>query len=244
MNPVHNSILIIDDDTELCGLLKDYLEAEGFAVHTVYDGNQGVEKALTLDFDLIVLDVMLPGLNGFDVLTRLRPQLNTPILMLTARGDDVDKIVGLEMGADDYISKPFNTRELLARIRTNLRRARIEVGKTPKGPGLLVVGDLEMNRGTRTVRQGGKPVSLTAVEFNLLEILLRSAGQVVLREELIKVVLGRELNPFDRSIDVHISNLRKKIGHKIGNQDRIVTIRGVGYLYSLMDPNNGGLEAA
>lgn len=238
MNPMRYSLLIIDDDTELCGLLKDYLEAEGFAVHMANDGNKGVEKALTHDFDLIVLDVMLPGINGFDVLSRLRSQLKTPILMLTARVDDVDKIVGLEMGADDYISKPFNTRELLARIRTNLRRTGNETGKPLKGPGILVVGDLEINRGTRIVRQWGKPVSLTAVEYNLLEVLLQSAGQIVLREELTRAVLGREINPYDRSIDVHISNLRKKIGHKIGNQNRIVTIRGVGYLYALMDPNN------
>jgi DNA-binding response OmpR family regulator len=215
--------------------LVDYLKPEGFAVKTVHDGNQGVKKALSGDFDLIVLDVMLPGISGFDVLTRIRTKLNVPVLMLTARGDDVDKIVGLELGADDYISKPFNPRKLLARIRANLRRARqdLDENQTPQKPKMLVVGDIEMNLGTRTIHKSGKPISLTAVEYNLLEVLLRSAGQVVLREELIKAVLGRELNPFDRSIDVHVSNLRKKIGHKIGKHDRIVTIRSVGYLYSL-----------
>lgn len=235
MNQLKNSILIIDDDLELCELLVDYLTTEGFVVMTAHDGNQGVETALSGDFDLIVLDVMLPGINGFDVLTRIRTDLNVPILMLTARGDDVDMIVGLEMGADDYISKPFNPRELLARIRTNLRRTHNgfeKAGKFPK-PEILIVGDIEMNPGTRTVRKSGKPLSLTAVEYNLLEILLRSAGQVVLREELIKAVLGRDLNPFDRSMDVHMSNLRKKLGHKIGKHERIVTIRSVGYLYSL-----------
>ncbi len=230
-----NKILIIDDDLELCGLLVDYLEAEGFGVETVLDGNKGMERALSGEFDLIVLDVMLPGMNGFDVLSRIRPTINTPILMLTARGDDVDKIVGLEMGADDYISKPFNPRELLARIRTNLRRMRGGSEEVRKQSEILVVGDIEMKLATRTAYQSGRPVSLTAVEYKLLEILLRSAGQVVLREELIRTVLGRELDPFDRSIDVHISNLRKKIGHMIGDHERIKTIRGVGYLYSLVE---------
>ena len=155
--------------------------------------------------------------------------------MLTARVDDVDKIVGLEMGADDYISKPYNPRELLARIRTNLRRMREGFEAVRKKTGAIVIGDIEMNPGNRTVYQSGRPVSLTAVEYNLLEILLRSAGQVVLKEELIRTVLGRELDPFDRSMDVHISNLRKKIGHTIGEHDRIKTIRGVGYLYSLVE---------
>ena len=230
-----NKILIIDDDLELCGLLVDYLKAEGFGVETVLDGNKGMERALSGEFDLIVLDVMLPGMNGFDVLSRIRPTINTPILMLTARGDDVDKIVGLEMGADDYISKPFNPRELLARIRTNLRRMRGGSEEVRKQSEILVVGDIEMKLATRTAYQSGRPVSLTAVEYKLLEILLRSAGQVVLREELIRTVLGRELDPFDRSIDVHISNLRKKIGHMIGDHERIKTIRGVGYLYSLVE---------
>lgn len=232
MTVIQNKILIIDDDLELCRLLDDYLGEEGFEVLTVQDGNRGIEKAISGDFDLIVLDVMLPEMNGFDVLTRIRPKINTPILMLTARGDDVDKIVGLEMGADDYISKPYNPRELLARIRTNLRRMREGSEEVRKKTGTIVVGDIEINLGTRTAYQSGRPVSVTAVEYNLLEILLRSAGQVVLREELVRAVLGRELDPFDRSMDVHISNLRKKVGHMVGDHERIKTIRGVGYLYS------------
>ncbi len=231
----HNRILIIDDDLELCALLVDYLQSEGFRVDTANDGNEGAEKALSDLYDLIVLDVMLPGIHGFDVLKRIRADLNVPVLMLTARGEDVDRIVGLEMGADDYIPKPFNPRELLARIRTNLRRSKYELDaiKNRRRPETIVAGDIQVNPGTRTVLKSGEPVPLTAVEYDLLECLLRSIGQVVLREELNRAVLGRELNPFDRSIDVHISNLRKKIGHKIGGRERIVTIRSVGYLYSL-----------
>jgi two-component system response regulator CpxR len=173
---------------------------------------------------------MLPGTNGFDVLRRIRAKSRIPVLMLTARGDDVDRIVGLEIGADDYLPKPFNPRELVARIRAVLRRAQpAESANTPRE--LISVGDIEIDSNTRNVRRAGEVVELTGVEYDLLEILLRNAGQIVKREELVKEVLGRELSPFDRSIDMHVSNLRKKLGHQLNGLERIKTIRGVGYIY-------------
>ncbi len=229
-------ILVIDDDVELCELLTDYLTPEGFQVETVNDGEQGAGRALSGEHALVVLDVMLPGMSGFDVLRRIRAGSDVPVLMLTARGDDVDRIVGLEMGADDYLPKPFNPRELVARIRAIQRRvepSRIRDADAGKGVETLVVGDVQLNPGARMVLQEGHPVELTSVEFALLEVLLRSSGQVVTREELAKDVLGRRLSPYDRSIDVHISSLRRKLGHQLGGTERIKTVRGVGYLYAL-----------
>jgi two-component system response regulator CpxR len=229
-----NRVIVIDDDIELCELLTEYLEPEGFDVETINDGNMGIERALSGNYELVVLDVMLPGINGFDILRRIRASSNMPVLMLTARGDDVDRIVGLEMGADDYLPKPFNPRELVARIRAILRRSKQEIGKvTTAASEMLAVGDIELDTGTWIVRKTGKPVELTAVEFNLLEALLRAAGRVVMRDELAKIVLGRNLSPYDRSIDVHVSNLRKKLGHKFEGNERIKTVRGAGYIYSL-----------
>lgn len=226
-------VLVVDDDIELCELVTEYLQPEGFDVEAVHDGEQGVERALSSEFALVVLDVMLPGLNGFEVLRRVRTKSPVPVLMLTARGDDVDRIVGLEMGADDYLPKPFNPRELVARIRAILRRTQPTPGEVPAmpAPERMLVGDVELDTGTRTVRRAGELVDLTAVEFNLLETLLRAAGRVVTREELIRMVLGREFTPYDRSIDMHVSNLRKKLGHYIGEVERIKTVRGVGYIY-------------
>ncbi|UCD36061.1 MAG: response regulator transcription factor [Nitrospiraceae bacterium] len=230
-----NRILIIDDDEELCDLLKDYLGPEGFHVDAVHDSTKGIERALAGAHDFIVLDVMLPGVSGFEVLRTVRKSSNIPVLMLTARGEDVDRIVGLEMGADDYLAKPFNPRELVARIRAIQRRG--DTGKDVKEqaapPERISVGDLELDAGARTVRRGGEPVDLTAVEFDLLEMLLRAAGHVVPRKDLVAKVLGRGLDPFDRSIDVHVSSLRKKLGHSVKGMERIKTIRGVGYLYAL-----------
>jgi two-component system response regulator CpxR len=235
-----NRILVIDDDIELCQLLTEYLEPEGLNVRTVQNGNQGIEEALSGEYEFIVLDVMLPGINGFDILRRIRASSNMPVLMLTARGDDVDRIVGLEMGADDYLPKPFNPRELVARIRAILRRSKQEIGKvTAATSEILAVGDIELDTGTWVVRKAGKPVELTAVEFNLLEALLRAAGRVVIRDELAKIVLGRNLSPYDRSIDVHVSSLRKKLGHKFEGNERIKTVRGAGYLYSLPPGTSG-----
>lgn len=226
-----NKVLIIDDDVELCELLSDYLAAEGFTVETVHDGESGAEKALGTGFDLVVLDVMLPKLSGFEVLRRIRTGSDVPVLMLTARGDEVDRIVGLEMGADDYLPKPFNTRELVARLRAILRRA----VSTPPSDGslsLLEVGDVTVDPGARTVQCGGTPVETTSVEFSLLEVLLRMAGKVISREDLSIQALGRTLNYQDRSIDVHVSSLRKKLGPLGDGSDRIKSVRGIGYIYT------------
>src|SRR3954471_20898469 len=174
MNDVER-ILVIDDDVELCSLVTEYLKPEGFQVEAVHDGKTGLNRALSGDHLLIVLDVMLPGMNGFEVLRRLRSVSKIPVLLLTARGEDVDRIVGLEIGADDYLPKPFNPRELVARIRAILRRAK--PGKSADtAPEILSVGDVELDPATRNVFRAGTPVELTSVEFNLLEVLLREAG--------------------------------------------------------------------
>jgi two-component system, OmpR family, response regulator CpxR len=225
-------ILVIDDDVELCGLVGEYLTPEGFQVEFVHDGTRGLERALSGGHSLIVLDVMLPGLNGFDVLRRMRNTSPIPVLLLTARGQDVDRIVGLEIGADDYLPKPFNPRELVARIRAILRRTRTEATGAPLAPEILRVGDVELDAGTRTVHQKGKPVELTSVEFNLLQALLREAGRVVPRERLVDLVLSRKFSPFDRSIDMHVSKIRKKLGDSDAGGDHIKTVRGVGYIFA------------
>ena len=222
-------ILVVDDDAELCELLVDYLSREGFQVEAVQDPQQGLERALEGEHALVVLDVMLPGMSGFEVLRRLRQTSRVPVLMLTARGEDVDRIVGLEMGADDYLAKPFNPRELVARIRAVRRRtdAGDDEPRTPPRPEPVRVGNVELDPGTREVRRGEEPVALTSVEFSLLEALLRGAGTVVSRDALSEAALGRRLTAYDRSVDVHLSSLRRKLGD--GSQ--IQTVRGVGYLY-------------
>jgi len=224
-------VLVIDDDVGLCELVGEYLEPEGYDVEAIHNGERGIDRALYDEHALVVLDVMLPGTNGFDVLRRIREKSRIPVLMLTARGDDVDRIVGLEIGADDYLPKPFNPRELVARIRAVLRRTQPIETATTAARETLSVGDIEMDSNTRNVRRSGEVVDLTGVEYDLLEIFLRYAGQIVKREDLVKEVLGRELSPFDRSIDMHVSNLRKKLGHQINDLERIKTIRGVGYIY-------------
>jgi two-component system response regulator CpxR len=234
LESVAGHILVIDDDAELCRLLSRFLGAEGYFVQTVQTSGLGIERALSGDYDLVVLDVMLPEMDGFEVLRRMRAQSSTPVLMLTARGDDLDRILGLEMGADDYLPKPFNTRELSARVRAILRRANstnahVALSETAS----MRVGDLELNAGARTVRCGNEMLNLTTVEFDLLQRLLRSAGSVVGREELTKDVLGREFSPFDRSIDTHVWSLRRKVGNALDGSERIKGIRGVGYLYAL-----------
>jgi two-component system, OmpR family, response regulator CpxR len=239
-------LLIIDDDVEFCRLISDYLEGEGFEVEAVHQAEQGVERALSQEHALVVLDVMLPGFNGFEALRRIRARSSVPVLMLTARGEDVDRIVGLEIGADDYLSKPFNHRELVARIHAILRRtARMTTATGLAAPSeRLVVADVELDPGAHIVRCKGRPIELTGVEFSLLEALLRSAGRVVEREDLSRAVLGRRLQPFDRSLDVHVSNLRKKLGHMIGDVERIATVRGVGYIYALVSGRSGDSKEA
>jgi two-component system response regulator CpxR len=225
-------VLVIDDDVGLCELVAEYLEPEGYRVEAVHDGESGVERALSGEHVLAVLDFMLPGINGFEVLRRIRARSRLPVVMLTARGDDLDRIVGLEIGADDYLPKPFNPRELVARINAVLRRARPDNQEGGGADLRLIVGDVEMNTGTRVVRCAGEPVELTVVEYDLLEKLLRAPGLVVTREELVRDVLHRSLSPFDRSIDMHVSNLRKKLGHQVEGIERIKTVRGVGYIYA------------
>jgi two-component system response regulator CpxR len=238
MNSV-DRILVIDDDVELCSLVSEYLRPEGFQVESAHDGNSGLNRALSGDHLLVVLDVMLPRLNGFDVLRKLRDSSRIPVLLLTARGEDVDRIVGLEIGADDYLPKPFNPRELVARIRAILRRARGK-GETPV-PEAIRVGDVELDPATRAVLHRGKPVDLTSVEFGLLQVLLREAGRVVTREALVDEVLGRKFSPFDRSIDMHVSKVRKKLGDS-GSEDYIKTIRGAGYIFALARPKKNGTK--
>jgi len=226
-------ILVIDDDNELCELLTDYLLPEGFEVETISDSAQGIDRALSGDHALIVLDVMLPEISGFEILRRIRSTSSVPVIMLTARGEEVDRIVGLEMGADDYLPKPFNPRELVARLRAIHRRTdeRIQQLQDRIADSTIELGDLLLESRTRVVKQNGQPVPLTTVEFSLLRELMRLAGQVVSREVLSEKVLGRKLTMFDRSIDVHVSSLRKKFGAEVGGLERIKTIRGVGYMY-------------
>ncbi|HKJ04715.1 MAG TPA: response regulator transcription factor [Geopsychrobacteraceae bacterium] len=232
-----NRILVIDDDLELCELLAEYLTPEGFEVETVNDGEHGAGRATSEEHALVILDVMLPKMNGFDVLRKIREHSRIPVIMLTARGDDIDRIVGLEMGADDYLPKPFNPRELVARIRAIQRRAETaeEHGSKTAGLEQMEIGDLLLKSSSREVFRHGAEIDLTSVEFSLLEALLQRAGQVIPREDLVKQVLGRRLSPYDRSIDVHISSLRKKLGTRAEGGERIKTVRGVGYLYILSE---------
>jgi two-component system response regulator CpxR len=223
------TVLIIDDDAELCELVGEFLEGEGFEVESVHDGVTGVERCAQSEPELVILDVMLPGLGGFEVLKRLRERSRVPVIMLTARGEEVDRIIGLEMGADDYLPKPFNPRELAARIRAILRR--ISAAVATGEPEVLGAGDLAMDLGTRGVRSAGAEVELTGAEFAVLETLVRAAGTVVTRDDLSRRALGRRASAFDRSLDVHLSNLRRKLGPLPDGGERIKTVRGVGYLY-------------
>jgi len=220
-------VLVVDDDVELVELLRQFLEREGFTVEAAYDGQAGVERALTGDVAIVILDVMLPLVSGFDVLRRIRERSPVPVIMLTARGEEVDRVVGLEIGADDYLPKPFSPRELVARMRAVLRR----VESAPAAPEVLVLGDLRLDLGAREVRLAGEPVPLTGVEIAVLEALLRSAGRVVTRDELSRAALLRPASALDRSLDMHLSNLRRKLGPLPGGGERIKTIRSVGYQY-------------
>jgi two-component system response regulator CpxR len=219
-------ILLIDDDTELCEMLTDYLGRFGFKVLSVHRGDAGLAAALEKPWPLILLDVMLPGMDGFEVLRRIRASSPVSVLLLTARGEDVDRIVGLEIGADDYLPKPFNPRELLARMRAILRRS---VTAAKPEQTVLRADGLELNRGARSVQLNGVRVDLTDVEFALLEVLLGSPGKVVSREEMSETVLGRKFHPFDRSLDMHVSRLRRKLVESGGSEDQVKTIRGTGY---------------
>ena len=226
-------VLLVDDDAELAELVGEYLGREGFSLEAEADGTRAVDRVTSGDHQLVVLDVMLPGVNGFDVLRSIRATSRIPVLMLTARGDEVDRIVGLELGADDYLSKPFNPRELVARIRAVLRRTQLDARTTGDRPTeRLSIDDVLVDVGRRIVRRGDTLVELTAVEFALLELLMRAAGTVVRRDDLARGALGRSLLPFDRSIDVHVSRVRKKLGPRPDGGERIATLRAVGYLYT------------
>jgi DNA-binding response OmpR family regulator len=222
-------VLIIDDDVELCRLLAERLSSEDFSIEAIHNGQRGLERLLSEDYALVILDLMLPGMKGLDVLRHVRERSAVPVLILTARGEDVDRILGLEIGADDYLPKPFNPRELIARIRAILRRTHY----VNKGTAPLVVDDIRLDRTAREAWVNKKRIDLTSVEFSLLETLLHHAGQVVTREHLTEAVLGRKLGPFDRVIDVHVSNVRRKLTQAADAGERIKAIRGSGYLFGV-----------
>ena len=224
-------LLIIDDDTELTGLLTELLGEEGFHVDARHTGTDAASRASSGDYSLVILDVMLPEVNGFEILKQIRRTSNVPVILLTARGEDVDRVVGLEIGADDYVPKPFNPRELTARIRAVLRRMEGRSADAPRQ--VLSVDDVSVDPAARTVIRAGTPVDLTTVEFDILRALLECAGETVPRETIAETVLGRRFDPFDRSIDMHISKLRRKLGPRGDGQERIKTIRSVGYIYTL-----------
>jgi two-component system response regulator CpxR len=223
------NILIIDDDESLVEMLVAFLQREGWTVDHALDGRKGLERATRRPPDAVVLDVMLPGMGGFDVLRALRVKSSVPIIMLTARGDETDRIVGLELGADDYLPKPFNPRELAARLRAILRRA------APDDAAILTQNGLRMDRQSRRVTLDEETINLTGAEFAILERLLLANGEVVSKDDLCRHALGRELLPYDRSVDTHISRLRGKLGECSAGQPRIQSIRGRGYV--LIDDN-------
>jgi two-component system response regulator CpxR len=226
---MQSTILLADDDIELSGLLKEYFETEGFEVRLAHDGRAALDEARKPGLDLVVLDVMMPEINGMDVLRELRKESHLPVIMLTARGDDMDRILGLELGADDYVPKPCNPRELLARIRAVMRR-----GQSATEQGVLNVDDLELKQGSRTLLKSGSAVELTSTEFSILLALLQHQGEVVSKRDLYMSALGREPVPHDRSVDMHVSNLRRKLGPDQTGQNRIETIRGIGYQYRIV----------
>jgi len=221
-------LLLVDDDVELAQMLKEYLEREDYEVTLAHDGEAGAEAALSGGFALAVLDVMMPKASGTDALARIRSQSEMPVIMLTAKGDDIDRIIGLEMGADDYVQKPCTPRELVARIRAVLRRLQAKESQAePAGP--VKVGPLALWPGKRTAQWGETPLALTSTEFNLLHLLAQNAGRAVSKPELSEQAMGRPLTRFDRSIDVHMSSIRQKLGLRADGESWIQTVRGVGY---------------
>jgi len=225
------SVLLIDDDAELSKLLEEYLQSEQLELDAAHDGPGGLEKALNNQYSVVILDVMLPGMSGLDVLKQLRQKSGVPVLMLTARGSELDRILGLELGADDYLPKPFNPRELVARLRAILRRT--ASGGVASTGQPVHLADVELHPESRSVTCAGKSVTLTGAEFDLLYTFLRSPGKIISREDLTQAALARPMSPMDRSIDVHVSNLRRKLGSYEGDQERIKAIRGSGYVYLL-----------
>jgi DNA-binding response OmpR family regulator len=223
-------VLLVDDDVDLTEMLSLYLVREGFDVHVVHDGENGVAQATRAAYAIVVLDIMMPRMSGIEVLRRIRSANGVPVLMLTARGENVDRIVGLDMGADDYVPKPCTPGELAARIRAILRRtgARVQAG-APRSPRVLQVGELALWPGSRRALWCGQPLELTGTEFSLLDVLARRAGQLVSKDAISQQAFGRPLARFDRRIDVHISSIRQKLGTRPDGQSWIQSVRGMGY---------------
>lgn len=228
-------ILIIDDDLEMCDLLAKFLARENFQVEMAHDGESGLAKLVAENYQFVILDVMLPDISGFDVLRRIRAVSPIPVLMLTAKGDEIDRIIGLEIGADDYLPKPFNPRELVARLQAILRRTEIAVRVNKIETEKLIVGDLVIELEARTVWIGEKNVELTTTEFDVLRVLAGSAGKVISRKKLAEEGMDKKLALFDRSVDMIISKLRQKIGHNEDNLERIRAVRNIGYIYTRTD---------
>lgn len=226
-----NRILLVDDDLELTQLLTEILTLEGFQVTVAEDGEEGLQRLAEQSFNLVLLDVMMPKLNGFAMLAKLRKTHETPVLMLTARGDSQDRVNGLEAGADDYLAKPFDDRELLARVRAILRRTQSAAPQRGNSSDEVSFMDIVLQPGLQQARCGEQLLELTATEFGLLECLLRNPGQIVSKSHLSEQVLGKKLEPFDRAIDMHLSNLRKKLPERVDGQPRFKTVRGRGYLW-------------
>jgi len=237
-SPSRINVLIIDDDKKLCRLVKDYLEPMGYDVEAAHTGILGLERVLAGDFHVVILDVMMPEMDGFEVLKRLRKESDIPVLMLTARGDETDRIVGLEMGADDYLPKTFSSRELLARLRAVTRRSfKSEPHPGPKAMDqALILGNLQISRTSRTARLDADILNLTPIEFDLLIYLAKAAGRILTRDQLLDAVSGRSYDVFDRSVDVHISSLRRKLGDDSRNPRFIKTVRSAGYMF--IDPRS------
>jgi len=229
LHTMKTKVLLVDDDVELAGMLRVYLEREGFEVKAVHDGESGITEALQGHYDIAVLDVMMPGKSGIDVLVQIRAQGAMPELMLTARGDDADRIIGLELGADDYVPKPCTPRELTARIRAILRRS--SGAESALSSSTVIAGVLSIWPEQRRAEWAGKPLELTSTEFNLLEVLARNAGQVVSKSELSEQALGRPLARFDRSIDVHLSSIRRKLEPLPDGRSRILAVFNKGYQF-------------
>jgi len=228
-------VLLVDDDPELCAMLAEYLEADGFETRAVHDGAAAVTEvaAHASRYSIVVMDISMPRMDGFEALRELRRSSSLPVVMLTARGDDTDRIVGLELGADDYLPKPFNPRELVARLRAVLRRTE------PRQPGAgerLQAGGISLDLAARSLEVDGEPVELTSTEFAIMETLLRQAGEVVDKDQLSRLALGRRLAPFDRSLDTHVSNLRRKLGTAADGSPRIRTVRSRGYVLTSREP--------
>ena len=237
-NAAPMAVLLVDDDRELCRMLGEYLAPEGFKLTAVHDGDEALYLLGRHHFDLIVLDVMLPRVGGLDVLRALRQKQSTPVLMLTARGEEVDRVVGLELGADDYLPKPFNPRELVARMRAILRRS-LMLELQPGRRERIDAGPLSLNFTSRTASARGQTITLTGVEFRVLEVLMQQVGAVVSREQLTRQVLSRRLTPYDRSIDTHISNIRRKLA-AVADEISIVNVRRSGYVFTLAEPHAAG----